>query len=107
MKKIKQSGYNGGNIKLLSKEEENKIEKEIQNDLSNFFNLIKTRYINNDLSKQDIETYITCLNEFIENGKSNTGITTNFGLQYMISHIEKSLEARVLKIKHLQQQNLF
>jgi len=104
MKKIKQSGYNGGDVKLLSKEEINKIEKEIQNDLSNFFNLIKGRYINNDLSKKDIEIYIQCLNEFVETGKSNTGITVNFGLQYVISYIEKSLKARFYKPKHLTQQ---
>ena len=104
MKKVKQSGYNGGNVKTSIKEEINKIEEQIQNDLSNFYNLIKNRYINNDLSKQDIKIYIQCLNEFVENGKSNTGITTNFGLQYLISHIEKSLKARALKRKHLLQQ---
>ena len=104
MKKLKSSGYNGGNVKTSAKEEINKIEKQIQNDLSNFYNLIKNRYINNDLTQQDINIYLLCLQEFIKTGKSNTGITTNFGLQYMISHIEKSLEARVLKRKHLYQQ---
>ena len=104
MKKLKSSGYKGGDVKIIEKVEVNKIEEKIQNDLSSFYDLIKNRYINNDLTQQDITLYLLCLHEFIETGKSNTGITTNFGLQYMISHIEKSLEARVLKRKHLHQQ---
>ena len=57
MKKLKSSGYKGGDVKIIEKVESNKIEEKIQNDLSSFYDLIKNRYINNDLTKQDITLY--------------------------------------------------
>jgi len=104
MKKLKSSGYKGGSVITPPKVEKNPIEEKIQNDQNNFLSLIQNRYINSELSKNDIEVYIQCLNEFKETGNSNTGIKTSFNLQHMMPVIERSLESNNLFSKHLTQQ---
>tara|TARA_R110000824_G_scaffold21538_2_gene80434 strand:- start:854 stop:1663 length:810 start_codon:yes stop_codon:yes gene_type:complete len=104
MTKLKSSGYKGGNIKTSPKITKNPIEENIQNDQNNFLTLIQNRYINSELSLNDIEIYIQCLKELKNTGSSNTGMIKSFKLQYMIPVIERSLESSNLFSNHLTQQ---
>ena len=104
MKKLKSSGYKGGSVVSPPKTIINPIEENIQKDLTNFQTLIEGRYIKKELDKNDIETYIQCLKEFIKVGTSHTGITTDFKLQHMISPIKRLLESQNLFPRHLTQQ---
>lgn len=104
MKKIKSSGYKGGSVKTPPKVLKNPIKENIQNDQDNFLTLIRSRYINSELDKNDVEIYIQCLNELIKTGSSNTGMVTTFKLQYIIPIIERSLESSNLFSNYLTQQ---